>query len=74
MGVARQAPATAASRLVFELKADREDKGKDKLDKRFGVAQEFTVGRLIVEVDGDGAVFACRFGELSYVSSPCRWP
>jgi len=35
MGVPRQAPAAAASRLVLELKADREDESKDKLDKRF---------------------------------------
>jgi hypothetical protein len=40
MGVARQAPTTAASRLVFELKPDRANESKDKLDKRFGVAQE----------------------------------
>jgi hypothetical protein len=26
-----------------------------------------------VEIDGDGAVVACRFGTLSHVSSPCRW-
>jgi hypothetical protein len=49
----------------------RSDKGEDELDKRLGVAQEFSVGRLIVEIDGDGAVFAYRFGSLSHVSSPC---
>jgi hypothetical protein len=27
-----------------------------------------------VEIDGDGAVFAYRFGSLAHVSSPCRWP
>jgi hypothetical protein len=74
MGVARQAPTTAASRLVFELKADREDESKDKLDKRLGVAQERNVGRLIVEVDSDGAVLTRWFGELSHVSSLGRWP
>ena len=26
-----------------------------------------------MEIDGDGAVFACCFGGLSHVSSPCRW-
>ena len=46
---------------------------EDELDKRFGVAHECKVGRLIVEIDGDRAVFACRFGTLSHVSSPCRW-
>ena len=72
MGVARQAPAAATRGLVCELETDRQDKGEDELDKRLGVAQEFSVGRLIVEIDGDGAVFAYRFGSLSHVSSPCR--
>ena len=72
MGVARQAPAAATRGLVCELETDRQDKGEDELDKRLGVAQEFNVGRLIVEIDGDGAVFAYRFGSLSHVSSPCR--
>ncbi len=74
MGVAGQAPAAATRGLVCKLEADRQDKGEDELDKRFGVAQEGKVGRLIVEIDGDGAVFASRFGTLSHVSSPCRWP
>ena len=74
VGVTGQAPALAAAGLVYELKAEREDEGEDELDKRFGVAQERKVGRLIVEVDGDRAVLACRFGALSHVSSPCRWP
>src|SRR5213080_168369 len=74
MGVAGQAPAAATRGLVCKLEADRQDKGEDELDTRFGVAQEGKVGRLIVEIDGDGAVFASRFGTLSHVSSPCRWP
>ena len=74
MGVARQAPAATTRGLVGELEADRQDKGEDELDKRFGVAQEGKVGRLIVEIDSDGAVFASRFGSLSPVASPCRWP
>src|SRR5215467_5562804 len=72
MGVARQAPVAATRGLVCELEADRQDKGEDELDKRLGVALEFSVGRLIVGIDGDGAVFAYRFGSLSHVSSPCR--
>ena len=72
--VARQVATLAAAGLVCELKANREDEGEDELDKRFGVAHEGKIGRLIVEVDGDRAVFACRSGTLSHVSSPCRWP
>ena len=73
MGVARQASTLAAAGFVEELKAEGEEEGEDEFDKRFGVAQERQVSRLIVEIDGDGAVFAWRFGGLSHVSSPCRW-
>src|SRR6267378_1904603 len=73
MGVARQAPTLAAAGLMEELKAEGEEEGEDELDKRVGVAQERKVGRLIVEINGEGAVFACHFGGLSHVSSPCRW-
>ena len=55
-----------------ELEANREHEGKDKLDKRLGGAHEGKVGRLIVEVDGDGPVVACRFGGLSHVSPPVQ--
>jgi hypothetical protein len=73
MGVAGQAATLAAAGLVYELEAKGKDEGEDELDKRFGVAEELRIGRLIVEVDGDCAVLACRFGTLSHVSSPCRW-
>src|SRR5215470_19766495 len=69
MGVACEAPAAATGRLVGELKADREEEGKDELDKRLGIVQERKVGCLIVEVDGNGAVLAGRFGSLSHGSS-----
>jgi len=66
MGVAGQAPAAATGCLVCELKADREEESKDELEKRLGMAQERKVGRLIVEVDGNGAVLTGRFGGLSH--------
>ena len=72
MGVARQAAALAAAGLVYELEAKRKDEGEDELDKRLGVVEERKVGRLIVEVDGDGPVVACRFGGLSHVSPPVQ--
>ena len=56
MGVARQAPTRAAAGLVEELKAESEKKREHELDKRCGVTQERKVGRLIVEIDGEGAV------------------
>ena len=70
VGVAGQTPALATAGLVEELKAEREKKREYELDKRFGVAQELSVGRLIVEIDGERAVVACRFGGVSHVSSP----
>jgi hypothetical protein len=73
MGVAGQTPALTAASLVEELKAESENKREHELDERSGGAQELRGGRLIVEIDGNGAVFAGRFGGLSHVSSPCRW-
>jgi len=73
VGVTRQAPTRAAAGLVEELKTDREDEGQDKLDKRLGVVEELAIGRFSVEINGDRAVFACHFGGLAHVSSPCRW-
>ena len=64
-GVAGQAPAAATGGLVGERKAAREEEGKDELEKRWGMAQERKGGRLIVEVDGHGAVRTGRCGGLS---------
>jgi hypothetical protein len=72
MGVAREAATLAAAGLVEELKTESEKKREYELDKRCGVAQERKVGRLIVEIDDDGSVYACHFSSLSHVSSPCR--
>ena len=73
MGVTRQASSLAAAGLVEELKAEGKEKGEDLLDKRLGVVKELVVRRFIVEINGDRAVFACHFGGLAHVSSPCRW-
>ena len=68
--VPRQAVPCVAAGLVEELKADREKEGEDELDKRFGVGYEGKVGRLIVEVDGNRPVVACRCSGLSHGSPP----
>ena len=68
MGVACQTASLAAVGLMDELEANREHEGKDKLDKRLGGAHEGKVGRLIVEVDGNRAVLAYRFGGPFHVS------
>ena len=73
MGVTGQAPALAAAGLVEELKAEREEKHEYELDKRLGITQELKVRCLIVKIDSDGPVVACRLGSLSHLSPPVRW-
>jgi hypothetical protein len=73
VGVARQAPALAAAGLVEELKAEREEKREHELDKRLGITKELKVRCLILKIDGDGPVLACRLGSLSHLSPPLRW-
>ena len=51
-----------------QLEADREDEGKNELNKRFTIANQLEVGGWVLEVDGDCAVLACRFGPVAYVS------
>jgi hypothetical protein len=60
-------PGVAAG-FVEELKANREEESENELDKRFGVAYEGNVGRLIVEVDSDRPVLAGRLSGLSHGS------
>jgi hypothetical protein len=62
VGVARQAPTLAAAGLVEELKAEREEKREHELDKRLGITQELKVRCLILKINGDGPVLACRLG------------
>jgi hypothetical protein len=64
--VARQAVPCVAAGFVEELKADREKEGEDELDKRFRVGYEEKVGRLIMEVDSNRPVVACRCSGLSH--------
>ena len=75
MGVAREAPAAATGRLVEELKAKGEDERQDELDKRLAIAQQLKVGGFIMEIDGDGAVLAGRFGAcpMSHPRGDGRW-
>jgi hypothetical protein len=40
MGMAGQTATTRTGRFVGKLKADREDEGEDKLDKRFAIADQ----------------------------------
>ena len=73
MRVTGETPAPATGRRVGEPKAQGQDKSEDELDKRLGVTEELKVGRLVLEIDGDGPVLACRLGGVSHLSPPLRW-
>ena len=70
MGVASQRAAAITGRFVMELETDGEDEGQHELDEHLASAQELRVGGLIVEIDGEGAVFACLCGGLAHVFPP----
>ena len=68
MRVARQAPAAATGRLVFELKAQGQEKGEHAFDKRLAIAKQLKVGRFVLKIDGDGPVFAGLAGGVAHGS------
>lgn len=70
MGVAGQAPAAATGVLVHELQADGQDKGEHTFEERLAIVQQVSVGRFIVDIDGDGAVVPCLCG----CCGPCVTP
>jgi hypothetical protein len=72
MGVARQASAPITGRLVFQLKANGQNKGEDTFDQRLAVCNEVEVGRFVSKIDGDSAVLSPWFGRRTHVSSPCH--
>jgi hypothetical protein len=69
-GVAGQAPTAATGRLVGELKAQGQHEGEHTLEKRLPIAQQLQVGGFVLEIDGDGPVFAGPFGRGTHVSPP----
>jgi hypothetical protein len=70
MRVARQAPASAIGRFMFQLKAKRQEKGENTFEKRLAFAKQAPLGGFILEIDGDGAVFSRRFGRCAHVLPP----
>src|SRR2546426_1730601 len=72
VGVARQAPASAAGRLVLQLKTDGQNKSRHTFEKRLAVAKQLEVSRFVPEIDSDGAVFSYRFGRCAHVSPLCH--
>jgi hypothetical protein len=69
MGVAGQAPAAATGRLVGELKAKGQEKGEDAFDKRLAIAKQLKVGGFILEINGEGPVFAGLASGVAHGSS-----
>ena len=69
MGVAHQAPATTTAGLVFELKAQGEEKSEDEFDKCLAIVHQLQVGGWLLEIDRNGTVLAGRFSALSHGSS-----
>ena len=70
MGVACKTPATAPSGLVFELKAEGEEKSAHEFYKGLAIAKQLSVRRVVSKIDRDGAVFAGLFGCCAHVSPP----
>jgi len=69
MRVARQASAPVTCRLVCELKAEGQEKGEDTFDKRLAIAKQLKVGGFILEINGEGAVFASLASGVAHGSS-----
>jgi hypothetical protein len=69
MRVARPAPAAVTRRLMCELKAEGQEKGKDAFDKRLAVAQQLKVGRFILEINGESPVFTGLASGVTHGSS-----
>ena len=70
MGVACQTPASLAGALVCELKADGQDKSEHPFEERLAIANQVSVGRFIVEINGDGAVVSRRCGCFGQCVTP----
>ena len=65
---------TTTHRLVFELKAKRQDACDHAFDKRLAIAQELQVGRFILKIHSDGAIFAGLAGRVCRIGHPqVRW-
>src|SRR5207244_6248454 len=69
MRMAGQASPSLTSRLVCELKTQGEEEREHAFDKRLAVAKQLIVGRFVVKIDSDSAVFAGLAGRVAHGSS-----
>jgi hypothetical protein len=72
MGVACETPASTTGRFGGELKAQREQKGKDTLDTRLAIGKQTQVGAFVLKINGDGAILPYLFACVSHVSPWCK--
>jgi ParB-like chromosome segregation protein Spo0J len=68
MRVACQASAAATGRLVFQLKTQRQDERQHQFHQGLAVAKQLKVGRFVLKIDGDRAVFAGLVGRVAHGS------
>jgi hypothetical protein len=54
------------------LKATGQENGQDELDKRLAIVKQAKVGGVILEINGDRAIFTGRFGRAWHVSPPAQ--
>src|SRR5712691_11226809 len=73
MRVACQAPASTTGRLVFQLKAEGQDEGKDTFEKRLPIAKQLKIGRFVLKIDSEGPVFTGLAGCVSHGHPQVRW-
>ena len=73
MGVAGLAPTTVTGRLVFQLQAKSQEEGKHELKKPLAITKQLEVGGFILEIDGDGPVFAGLAGWFWHGSPSGHW-
>jgi hypothetical protein len=73
MGVARQASASAAGRLVLQLKAPRQDERQHQFNKCLPIAEQLKVRCFISKIDSDSPVFAGLASGVAHGHPQVRW-
>jgi hypothetical protein len=66
MRVARQVSAAATGRLVCDLKTQGQYDHQRQFHKGLAVAKQLNVGRFVLKIDGDNAVFVGLVGGVTH--------
>src|SRR4029434_3097431 len=59
--------------FVFQLKAERHHEGEDTFEERLAIVKQLHVGRFVLKIYGDGAVFTSLAGCGSHGHPQVRW-